>query len=378
MGAVLLVAGLGLAVRSGFRTTRPLAAAPRTTTTTPPATAASAVTVPLDPNLPRMALHQMTATEGAVAVAFLPRQPGQFLVATLGGSVLRVADGATPVPVADIAAELANGTEQGLLDIAVTPDGTRAAFSFTDRTSALRVDLVPVTADGGLDMVHRRNVFSLAKQHPEHNGGHVVFDGENALWLGTGDGGGLDAGAGDVARNPASLLGKFLHLDLRTGAATVVHRGLRNPWRWSIDPASQTLWIGDVGGDHYEEIDRVPLRAAGFDFGWNRREGRHPLLSRPAAAGTTDPVWEYPHVDRCAVVGGVVYRGRAMPALRGRYLFGDNCGTDVRVLRTDAAGVPVAEASVVPASGVVSFATDPAGEVYVISLRYGVFRLDPA
>ena len=107
----------------------------------------------------------------------------------------------------------------------------------------------------------------------------------------------------------------------------ILHSGLRNPFRSSIDPATGNLWIGDVGQDAWEEVDVAPARARGLDFGWRRWEGRH--CFEPATGcdpeGVTMPVAEYGHGAGCSVIGGVVYRGQAVPALRGAYLFADYC-----------------------------------------------------
>ena len=105
--------------------------------------------------------------------------------------------------------------------------------------------------------------------------------------------------------------------------------GLRNPWRFSFDRATGDVWIGDVGQNAYEEIDFAPHGQQGVNWGWNAREGFHAFTGdRPA--GARDPIVETSHADgNCAIVGGYVYRGRAIPALDGVYLYGDNCRPNI-------------------------------------------------
>ncbi len=101
--------------------------------------------------------------------------------------------------------------------------------------------------------------------------------------------------------------------------------GLRNPWRFSFDRATGALWIGDVGQNEYEEIDYAPAGQKGINWGWSAREGFHPFRGT-ASGATRDPLLETKHSDgTCAIVGGYVYRGKAIPALDGVYVFGDDC-----------------------------------------------------
>jgi hypothetical protein len=100
--------------------------------------------------------------------------------------------------------------------------------------------------------------------------------------------------------------------------------GLRNPWRFSIEPHSGALWIGDVGAGDREEIDHVPT--GGLDLGWDVVEG---TLCRDETRcddpGLTPPVAEYGRDEGCVVTGGLVYAGSAISQLAGRYVFADYC-----------------------------------------------------
>ena len=98
--------------------------------------------------------------------------------------------------------------------------------------------------------------------------------------------------------------------------------GFRNPWRWSFDTGSGELWVGDVGQNAWEEVDRV---VAGGNYGWRCREGAHAFNGTCGtnAASAIDPIAEYSHAQGISITGGFVYRGSAIPALVGRYVFGD-------------------------------------------------------
>jgi glucose/arabinose dehydrogenase len=142
-----------------------------------------------------------------------------------------------------------------------------------------------------------------------------------------------DGGSGgdpeNRAQNPDSLLGKLLRLDVRRASPTpeIFALGLRNPWRFSFDRKTKDLWIGDVGQGSIEEIDHLPRATTGLvNFGWDVYEGRSSYEDKALGPGRlVQPVAQYTHDDGCSVTGGYVYRGSAVPALRGRYVFGDYC-----------------------------------------------------
>jgi glucose/arabinose dehydrogenase len=230
-----------------------------------------------------------------------------------------------------------------------------------------------------------------------------VFGPDGLLWLGLSDGslGGDPAGAAQSLATPqslATLRGKLLRLDPsptgkrgyrvpatnpfvgRRGARPEIFAyGLRNPWRFSFDRATGDLWVGDVGQNIVEEIDRVALRrAAGANFGWNRLEGRRRYHGRPPPHGVP-PLHQYNHDDgRCAVVGGYVYRGSQLRGLQGAYVYGDVCDGRIRVL-AGPRGQPLRHRDLgLRLPGLVSFAESHAGELYALTLAGDVHRLAPA
>ena len=147
------------------------------------------------------------------------------------------------------------------------------------------------------------------------------------------------------------------------------HLGLRNPWRFSFDRATGAMWIGDVGQNAVEEIDRAPAGVGGLDFGWSRREGTDDLKGGPQSATETDPVTQYRHDDDgCSVTGGYVLRGGRVPALEGQYVFGDWCSGKTWAIPADGSAPKreiTAQLGRVP--GVTSFGEDRAGNVYVVT-----------
>ena len=158
--------------------------------------------------------------------------------------------------------------------------------------------------------------------------------------------------------------------------------GLRNPWRFSFDRQTGNLWIGDVGAGQYEEIDFRPKAKVGTlaNYGWSRFEG--PAIYNPAVklakkGVLVAPVWTYSHSGGpvCAVVGGYVYRGSSVPALRGRYIFGDYCSGAIWSFKTGAKG----RASLPTPAGTVpdlsSFGQDANGELYAVSLDGALYAL---
>ena len=199
-----------------------------------------------------------------------------------------------------------------------------------------------------------------------------------------------------------TLLGSVIRIDVRESSAAEPYAvppdnpfvgvegardeiwayGFRNPWRMSFDPEGGALWLGDVGFIDNEEVNRV---GRGANHGWNVAEGFGCLT--PArecdTTGMTPPVTAYGHdAGRCSVTGGVVYRGDAIEALRGVYLFGDFCSGEVFALRPPAGDAePPGERTepvvlVAGAGLVVSFGLDADGEVLVVDYVDGaIWRL---
>ena len=157
--------------------------------------------------------------------------------------------------------------------------------------------------------------------------------------------------------------------------------GLRNPWRFDFDaPAglAPLLYIADVGQDVYEEIDVVHTSEAGVNFGWRVAEGMHcyPASASCNTAGLRAPVVEYSHTEGCSITGGFVYRGTAIPELRGRYFYADYCqGWLASIYDAGTAGFVTRRWTVPNVGNVLSFGQDAAGELYILSASGTVHRI---
>jgi glucose/arabinose dehydrogenase len=239
-----------------------------------------------------------------------------------------------------------------------------------------------------------RDILEIShKRFANHNGGQLQFGPDGNLYIGTGDGG----GAGDPfnnAQDKKSLLGKLLRIDVsrsgkskpykipkgnpyrggEKGRDEIFARGLRNPWRFSFD--RKRIAIGDVGQDAIEEVNfETKRKARGANFGWDIFEG-NAMRHGPAPARHDSPIFTYSHAGgNCSITGGYVVRDRNLPALEGRYVYGDFCGGEIRSLVARTGGARDDAAVGLPQiSSLSSFGVDARKRLYVASLNGGVWR----
>ncbi len=317
---------------------------------------------------------------------------GRLFVVEQGGRIRIVRDGKVlSTPFLDLSKRLDSSSgERGLLGLAFAPDFATSRRFFVAHTAATAAGPVvriarylaePSPTDRA-DPASESVVLEMADPASNHNGGMIAFGPDGRLWAGTGDGG-SGGDPWDNARNPASLLGKMLRIDVAAAppAVEVWGLGLRNPWRFSFDRQTGEIWIGDVGQNAWEEIDVADSRrAAPLHFGWRTMEGFHCYDPRKGcdAKGLELPVYEYGHDAGCSVTGGYVYRGKAIPALAGRYLFSDYCTGVVWSLLRDERGKPTVSTLLRSDVSVSSFGEDEAGELYLCDLSGGkVLRFVP-
>jgi glucose/arabinose dehydrogenase len=320
----------------------------------------------------------------------------QLYLADRGGTVHRLTDDGVSDPVVDLSDETTTDSERGLLGIAFAADGSELYLSYTDRGGDTTLDAVTVV-DGVPDPDQRRTVFTLDQPYGNHNGGDVQIGPDGLVYLGLGDGGGggdpLRAGQdlttplGALLRidpqgaDPYGIPGDNPFLDVDGAAGEIYAYGLRNPWRFSFDPDTGDAWIADVGQNTREEVNRVPFAdLAGANFGWNLMEGTLEFEGSEPDDHVT-PIYEYDTngPEGCAVTGGVVYRGSAIPELVGAYLYSDACNGAIRALAVDADGEVVEQADLgIDGGRVVAFGVDADGEVLVFDLGGTVGRIVPA
>jgi glucose/arabinose dehydrogenase len=315
--------------------------------------------------------------DGPVDIVFPPGDPSHMAVVEQRGDVVVFTDGhRSPRLLLDVRDKVAYGGEQGLLGLAFAPgfpDDPRIVVNYTDTAGDTNVVSYRVS-DWRADPASAKRLLFVEQPYPNHNGGDVVFGPDGKLYVGMGDGG----SAGDPenrAQNPDVLLGKMLRLDIDHPKPEIYALGLRNPWRFSFDTKTGDLWIGDVGQSAWEEIDHLPAGTPpGTNFGWNRYEGDHPYkASSPAGREFTKPVAEYSHSLGCSVTGGFVYRGPSIPALDGRYVYGDYCSGQLWSLPADG-GRPRVLGVRIPQ--LTSFGEDPQGRLYAASQDGRIVRFE--
>ena len=343
----------------------------------------------------RVRLVQVATLDQPIGLAVRAGDPNLY-VAEKTGRVVAIHDGRVlSRPVLDLSGQVSLGSEQGLLGLAFSPDGRYLYVSYTDVSGNSNVDGYTMR-DGVADPSSRRQVLVVDQPYANHNGGNLAFGPDGDLYIGLGDGGSEGDPNGN-GQNLSTLLGKMLRISPRPAGGApytippdnpfvgrpdarpeIWAYGLRNPWRYSFDRATGDLWIGDVGQDAWEEIDRQPAGSAGGqNYGWNLVEGTHPYKGA-APTGAVPPVYEYSHDGGgCAVTGGYVYRGSAIPDLVGAYVFADFCLGRLEAIRVrDGRVVAHAELGVTVPS-VSSFGQDGSGELYALSLAGGLYRLAP-
>jgi glucose/arabinose dehydrogenase len=381
------------------------------TTAAPAGTAApTASREPVDrPDLTAVAIALEPVADGLDQPVFVTGAgdgSGRLYVAVQPGRILVVEPGSTStVPFLDIADRVTAGGERGLLGVAFPPGygpsrpEVYVHYSGSNgRTTISRFRLATGDATR-LDSASEEILLTQDQPYSNHNGGWIGFDADGMLLIGLGDG-----GSGGDPENRASsldtLLGKMLRIDVLGagggqayaipddnpfasggGAPEILHYGLRNPFRDSIDPATGDLWIGDVGQGAWEEVDVARAGARGLDFGWRRWEGRHCFDQAAGCdeAGVTMPVAEYGHGEGCSIIGGPVYHGDAIPALRGAYLFGDYCSGTLWAIDAglDAAQSPITLLQT--GASISSIGAGDDGELYVTDLAGGrLLRVVPA
>ena len=321
----------------------------------------------------------------------------------------------------DLQGVITAGGERGLLGMVLAPDYGLSGRFYVNFTNASGHTVVarfrrssnPLVADASSRFDLRFNeppgAAYISQPFDNHNGGHLAFGADGLLYIGLGDGGSGNDPA-HRAQDPATLLGKFLRIDVNVadshpigyvvpdsnpfvGSSTrpeIWSFGWRNPWRFSFDDETRggtgALIAGDVGQNAWEEVNYEPRGRGGRNYGWRNREGAHNhVTSRPPAfTPLVDPIHEYDHNTGQAITGGFVYRGNSLGATyRGRYFFadfsasrvwsvalsvgggGDATASDLREHTTELGGTSVL-------SNVSSFGIDADGELYILSYGRGV------
>ncbi len=348
-----------------------------------------------------------------------PSGDGRLFILEQEGRVRVVRDGSlVATPYLDISSKVnSTGDEQGLLGIAFHPGFAQNGRFFLFYTSVSGGDIVvsEFTATPSADTANTAEKVLFTERHyrDNHNGGTVAFGPDGMLYISMGDGGDANNLQGS-GQNPATKKSKILRVDVDSGtpygippsnpwatsggAPEMWAWGLRNPYRFSIDPANGDLYIGDVGQGWFEEINFQPGGTSGRNFGWAVLEGTTCFTDDPDrnagcdnTGALTAPLVSIDrrsgaNAEEGAIVAGPVYRGTCMPGMVGHFFFGDYKAGKVRTLRVQN-GQPVDQVdrtrdldpgnSILYAGGLASFGTDGYNEVYVMALLTGrVYRIE--
>ncbi len=336
---------------------------------------------------PRVKLKRIGRFHSPTYVTTAPGVGGVFVVEK--GGRIRLAQGGRRRTFLNITSVVTSGGERGLLSVAFPPDYVASRLLYVYFTNrAGDIEIAELRADPtGLRASPDTLRPVLVVPHPNHsnhNGGQLQFGPDGLLYAGTGDGGG-EGDQPDNAQNPSSRLGKLLQIDPTSGAVRIYSLGLRNPYRFSFDlttdPAHPRIAIGDVGQDHFEEIDYLTLAAAdGANFGWNDLEGfaAFPGAHPPTASPTVKPIRAYGHSGgACSIIGGYVLRDTRVRSLLHRYVYGDFCTGRIRSLIPDPSGARRDRRTGVRVRDLSSFGEGAGGALYATSLDGPVYRFVP-
>jgi glucose/arabinose dehydrogenase len=355
----------------------------------------------------KIAYQQVTTAKLRELVDIVPHA-GKIYVVEKDGAIRYLADDGKTAPlVMDLSKELIVGYDWGLMSFAFHPDFANngyvyATFNVPYPTLPLPEDVVfqSVLArfeskDGGLTIDPTTEKRLLVRNQPNinHGGNKVAFGNDGYLYYSVGDG----SKTWEEGQKKDSLFGKVLRFDVDHGdpyaipptnpfaagggAPEVYAYGLRNPWRFNFDRVNGDLWLGDVGNTHFEEIDRIVL---GGNYGWSVMEGRMCNLAPTCdPTGFIDPVVTHEHDGTPdganAIIGGVVYRGSALPELKGKYVYGDYGSSNWWMIDpTPGAKVtPIRLERGLERVGPVSIDLDEKGEIIFATHEGKVFRIVP-
>lgn len=366
-------------------------AVPTTTapSTEPSATPSATPTTADGP--PRVSVEEVGA-DFARPVQILPSPEGDTLVVEQTGRI-RTLDGGEVLNIRDRVNDNAN--ERGLLAAAFVEDATGATRLYVHYSGADGATVVSAFDWPDPAPEDEQVLFTVPQPAPNHNGGSLLLGPDGMLYLALGDGGAANDRFGN-GQNTSTPLGAILRFDpsrttdelvpaadnpfAEDGHPAVWTYGLRNPWRIAFD--DERLWVADVGQDAVEEVSTVRFAdAAGANFGWPLFEGTTCFDGPCDEAGLVFPVVEHTHDGDgvCALIGGVVYRGDAFPAMWGHYLYSDACaGFLLTIDGTTADPAFDLTDQVGTLAGVLGFGEDADGEVYVGMIDGRVLKLVPA
>lgn len=292
------------------------------------------------------------------------------------------------------------GNEEGLLGLAFHPNYKSNGYFFVNytasnpnRTVISRFKVSSNNPDKA-DINSELKILEFAQPYGNHNGGQISFGPDGFLYIAVGDGGSGGDPQGH-SQDLSSLLGSILRIDVNNKAngnqyaipadnpfakntkgyrEEIYAYGLRNPWRFSFDKETGTLWTGDVGQNLYEEIDII---VKGGNYGWNIMEGNH-CFKPPKGCDTSGlimPIWEYGRDQGISVTGGFVYRGPTLSGLVGKYIYADFGSGNIWALDFSNRKQPFNAILLKSDLNISSFGIDQKNELYICAFDGKIYKL---
>jgi glucose/arabinose dehydrogenase len=353
---------------------------------------------------PPLKLRFEAVATGLDAPTFLASPPGfaDLYVVELPGRIRKLVNGVPQAPVVDITARVGSGGERGMLSLAFDPAFASNGYvyvCFTETSGDIAVErfTLPLPGNTGCALRRRGDGNARADDPPSlvcesqrrttavRCRRHAVSrHGGRRRWRrSTGQRperrfaprqdpspGRAYAAVSDPPDNP------FVGQPGRRGEIWAY--GVRNPWRFAFDSATNSLYVADVGQGSREEVNVVAANAAGLNYGWNAWEGTmcYPSGNACSAAGVTMPVLDYDHANGCSITGGYVYRGARLPEVAGRYFYSDFCNGWLRsFLAVNGVATERLDWHITPIGSIQSFGVDSRNELYALTSGGGVYRL---
>lgn len=293
-----------------------------------------------------------------------------------------------------------DGNEEGLLGLAFHPDYETNGYLYVNYTASdpnrTVISRFKVSSNTNqADASSEQEILTFRQPYSNHNGGQVSFGPDGYLYIAIGDGGSGGDPDGN-GQNLSTLLATILRIDVdkQEGGKTygiptdnpfakntngyreeIYAYGLRNPWRFSFDPANDRLWTGDVGQNAYEEIDIIEK---GGNYGWNTMEGNHCFKPGNGCnrAGLKIPIHEYGRDQGISVTGGFVYRGPTVKSLEGKYIYADYATRRIWALEHSNLNKPVNALLFEADFNISSFGVDQNNELYLCGFDGKIYRLE--
>lgn len=342
---------------------------------------------------------------GLVSPVYLgaPAADARSFIVERAGRILVLDDGQVLAqPFLDIRARVGTAGEGGMLSLAFDPHYASNGYFYvfyTDPQQDIVVERFHAPAGSNrADMGSAQVILRIPHLvDNQHYGGQLAFGPDGYLYVSTGDGDGQSSPPG-LARDPGNLLGKILRIDVSHASTDKPYAipssnpyagesgkrgeiwasGLRNPWRFSFD--GKQLYIADVGQSRREELDIADGARGGQDYGWDTMEGSLCVKDGCERKGLALPAFEYSHGTQpdtaCAIIGGYVYRGSAIPELAGRYFYSDYCEGFLNSIHAWEGKIMEQRDWAIPSIGhVVSLGQDGKGELYVIAENGSIYKI---